>query len=379
VSVSLITSAVGFEDLLSTLAAADRYALDTEFHRERTYFPRLALMQFAWAGGTALVDPLAVDVSPLRRVLEGTGLAVLHAAQQDLDVLMAACGTIPRRLYDTQVAAGFIGYSSPSLSSLVHGELGIGLPKGDRLTDWLRRPLTDSQLGYAASDVAHLLDLHDRIVGKLRARGRDAWAEEACEELRTRPVGGAEPAQAWLRLKDARTLRSGARGVAAAVAEWRERRAMTLDVPVRQVLADLAILGIAQRAPRTPEELRQARGVEERHLRGAVVSEILAAVRRGLEHPVELPSGTRDELDRTMRPAVTLASAWVSEVARREALDTTLLGTRADIVGFLSGTDGSRLASGWRYDLVGRDLEALAAGRAALAFEPDGGLRLLPR
>lgn len=378
-SVPLITSPAAFEELLASLAAADRYAIDTEFHRERTYFPRLALMQFAWAGGSALVDPLAVDVSPLREVLEGPGLAVLHAAQQDLDVLMAACGTIPRRLYDTQVAAGFIGYSSPSLSSLVHGELGIGLPKGDRLTDWLRRPLTDSQLGYAASDVAHLLDLHDRITGKLLARGRDRWAEEACEELRIRPVGGADPAQAWLRLKDARTLRSTARGVAAAVAEWRERRAMTLDVPVRQVLADLAILGIAQRAPRTAEELRQARGVEERHVRGAAVSEILAAVRHGLEHPVELPSGAGDELDRTMRPAVTLASAWVSEVARREALDTTLLGTRADIVGFLSGTDGSRLGSGWRYDLVGRDLEALVAGRAALAFEPDGGLRLLPR
>ncbi|HLN06769.1 MAG TPA: ribonuclease D, partial [Acidimicrobiales bacterium] len=154
-----IGDATAFEDLVAELAACDVYGLDTEFHREKTYFPHLALLQLAWEGGIALVDPLAVDVSPLARVLDGPGLAVLHAAEQDLEVLERACGTVPSSLFDTQVAAGFLGQVSPSLVNLVERVLGIRLLKGDQLTDWTRRPLSAGQLSYAAGDVAHLLEL----------------------------------------------------------------------------------------------------------------------------------------------------------------------------------------------------------------------------
>ncbi|MGZ4679792.1 MAG: ribonuclease D, partial [Ilumatobacteraceae bacterium] len=131
-----------FDELIDSLCAEPRYALDTEFHRERTYFPKLALMQFATDGGqTTLVDPLAVDLAPLRRLFASDALAVLHAAQQDLDVLTHSCGAVPARLYDTQLASGFLGYSTTSLVSLLMGELKVTTAKGDRLTDWLRRPL----------------------------------------------------------------------------------------------------------------------------------------------------------------------------------------------------------------------------------------------
>lgn len=114
-----IDDAAVLESLVDELASCEAYALDTEFHRERTYFPQLALIQLAWQGGIALVDPLAVDVSPLARLLEGPGLAVVHAAEQDLEVLEKACGTVPTRLFDTQIAAGFLGQVSPSLVNLV--------------------------------------------------------------------------------------------------------------------------------------------------------------------------------------------------------------------------------------------------------------------
>ena len=169
-------------------------------------------MQLAWSGGLVIVDPLACDIRQLARLLDGPGLAVLHAAQQDLDVLTHACGTVPSRLFDTQLAAGFLGYSTPSLSSLVSAELQIHLPKGDRLTDWLRRPLTSDQREYAASDVEHLFELHDRLSAALEAEGRLSWAEAACEELRVRPQGPADPDAAWLRLKDTRTLKARNRG-----------------------------------------------------------------------------------------------------------------------------------------------------------------------
>ena len=200
-------------------------------------------------------------------------------------MLTHAMGAIPQRLFDTQVAAGFVGYGTPSLTSLLQGELGITPPKGDRLTDWLRRPLTDAQCEYAAADVASLLDLHDRLVAELAELGRLAWAEDACEELRCRPTGAIDPEMAWLKLKDARSLRSKARAVAQAVAAWREREAAATDTPVRQVLPDLAILGIAQRQPATLDELAQARGVDERHRRGRLGRELLAAVAAGKDGP----------------------------------------------------------------------------------------------
>ena len=369
-----------FDDLVQTLLEAPRYALDTEFHRERTYFPKLALVQVAWrtpdGQELALIDPLAVDVSPFGKLFSSDALCVIHAAQQDLDVLTHAVGSVPARMFDTQLAAGFVGYGTPSLVSLLQGEIGISPPKGDRLTDWLRRPLSDSQRQYAAVDVEYLLEVHERLVAQLAEVGRIAWAEDACEELRTRPTSGSAPDDAWLRLKDARSLRPNARAVAQSVAAWRERRAMRTDVPVRQVLPDLAILGISQRAPSSTKELSQARGVDDRHSRGGIADEILDAVRAAKGTPPPSPPASVDDLDRNMRPAVTLVSAWVGQLAKDERLDPALLATRADIVAFLRGDDDARLGTGWRNDLVGDGIRRLVGGEAGLTFDPQGRLRL---
>jgi ribonuclease D len=370
-------------EVVDAIAGTDRYAIDTEFHRERTYFPALALVQLAWEDRIVLVDPTADDLTgELSRLFSLDTEAVFHAAQQDLDVLTHAVGAVPARLFDTQLAGGFVGYGTPSLVALLNAELGISPPKGDRLTDWLRRPLTEDQCRYAAVDVAHLLAVQDRLVAELDRRGRLPWVQDACEELRTRRTGVGDPGDAWLRLKDVRGLRPRARAVAQAVAEWRERRAMRLDVPVRQVLPDLAILGIAQRQPRTEDELAQARGVDGRVGRGQLAREILEAVTRGMDaDPPEVPTGG-DDLDRDLRPAVTLISAWVSQVARDQGIDTALLATRNDLVALLSDHPEARLAGGWRAELLGDDIRALVGGTAALTFvrsadRRPGGLRLV--
>ena len=181
-----------------------------------------------------------------------------------------------------------------------------------------------------------------------------------------------------MRLKDGRSLRPNARAVAQSVAAWRERRAMRTDVPVRQVLPDLAILGIAQRGPGTLEELSQARGVDERHARGGIAQEILDAVRAGKRSEAPKPPPSPDDLDRSMRPAVTLVSAWVAQLARDEELDPALLATRADIVAFLRGDADARLAVGWRNELVGDGIRRLVGGEAGLTFDGEGRLRLTP-
>ena len=365
------------DDVVEQLLLEPRYALDTEFHRERTYFPKLALIQIAWPGELVLIDPLAVDVTVLGKLFDGDPLVVVHAAQQDLDVLTHAVGSVPRHLYDTQLAAGFIGYGTPSLVSLLQGELRVSPAKGDRLTDWLHRPLTAGQRDYAAADVAYLLELHDRLVAQIDRLGRSEWVGDACAELLGKPVSGAAPDDAWTKLKDTRALRPSARAVAQAVAAWRERRAMSTDVPVRQVLPDLAVLGVAQRQPTTLKELAQARGVDDRFTRGAIADEILAAVKLGLESDPPTAKVTSEELERELRPAVALVSAWVSQVARDQRIDTSILATRADLVALLRGDADARLASGWRAELLGTGIRHLVEGKAALTFDGDGGLRLV--
>ncbi len=376
-ALDLVDDEAAWRDVLDQLVDEPRYAVDTEFHRERTYFPKLALVQIAWPGGLVLVDPLAVDLGPLAKVLEGPGVAVMHAAGQDLEVLHHACGAVPSRLFDTQLAAGFVGMSSPSLASLVERELGLKLEKGDRLTDWLRRPLSEDQRRYAALDVAHLFELQDRLLSQLEVDGRVSWAEAECERLRTSNPWAREPEEAWRRIKEVRQLRGRTLAVAQSLAAWRERRAATIDQPVRFVMPDLGVVGVAQRAPRTVDELKKVRGIDDRHTRGAAVEGILAAVAEGLDRPPPAPRGDAPaELARELRPAVGLVSAWVSQLARDLRIDTAILATRADLEALLRGDPDARLAHGWRAEVAGGPIRDLVEGRAALAFDGNGGLVL---
>jgi ribonuclease D len=377
ISEHFIADDAALRDVVNDARSAPIYALDTEFHRERTYFPRLALVQLQWGNTNVLIDPLAVDPRGLAELLCGSGLAVLHASQQDLEVLRYAVGEVPSRLFDTQLAAGFIGYSTPSLAALAQSQLKVTLSKGDRMTDWMRRPLTASQCSYARSDVAYLEQLFERISSRVDQLGRSSWVSEACEELRLRPWGESNPEDAWLRIKDARALKGEARGVAQALAAWRERRAMATNIPLRRVMSDMALLGIAQAAPRSTEDLAHARGVDERYLSGSIAREILAAVKEGRERIVELDSQAHDPLEKRLRPAVTLVTAWIGELARTAEIDPMLVATNRDIVALLAGGE-SRLAHGWRRDLVGRDIERLLKGESGLSFDGDGRLRLIP-
>lgn len=373
----LVDDEAAWREILDQLVDEPRYGVDTEFHRERTYFPKLALVQIVWRGGIVLIDPLAVDLGPMAKILEGPGTAVMHAAGQDLEVLHHACGAVPSRLFDTQLAAGFVGMSSPSLASLVERELGQKLEKGDRLTDWLRRPLSADQRRYAALDVAHLFALQDQLTEQLAEAGRVEWAAAECERLRTSNPWDRDPAEAWRRIKEVRQLRGRALAVAQSLAAWRERRAAAIDQPVRFVMPDLGIVGVAQRAPRTVDELRKVRGIDDRHTRGAAAEGILAAVAEGVERPPPPPrTDLPGELARELRPAVGLVSAWVSQLARDLRIDTAILATRADLEALLRGDPDARLAHGWRAEVAGGPIRQLVDGRAALAFDGKGGLLL---
>ena len=365
------------DDVIDSVLGGSRYAIDTEFHREKTYYPKLALVQIHWGTQTALIDPLAVDPRRLARLFSSEILAVFHAAQQDLEVLRHASLEAPRNIFDCQVAAGFVGFSTPSLATLVQAVKKTSLSKGDRLTDWLRRPLTDQQCAYAADDVVHLFDLHDELTRQLTELGRIDWVNDACAELASRPTGPQDPSDAWLRLKEVRALKGSARGVAQALAKWREERAMRSDLPPRRVMSDMALLGISQRVPKSVEELANTRGVDDRHLSAEYCKEIMTAVRDGAKNSIVLPSTENDDVDKFARPALTLITAWVGELARKHKIDATLLATRSDITAFLRQSPNARLREGWRATLIGDDLTRILNGEVGLSVDRNGHLKLI--
>ncbi len=363
-----------FAALLDTLAGEERVGLDTEFHRERTYVPDVAVVQLGWDGGIVLVDALAVDLAPLAELLQSETRIVMHACTQDLEVLDVVCGVEPKHLFDTQIAAGFVGMSTPSLAALCRHHLGVDLAKGDRLTDWKRRPLPDSALTYAAADVLYLFELEDILLAELAELDRVEWAAAECRVVARKTLDRPPPEQAWWRIKEAKRLKGRTAAIAQTLAAWREDRARRVDRPLRFVLPDLAVVGIAQKAPTDRSALAKIRGLDQRHLRSGADDELLDAVARGQALDLDaVIRPTEVQVDRDLRPAVSLLSAWISQFARDHQLDPALLATRGDLEAFLGGQPG-RLDEGWRAELVADRIRRLVNGDAALAFAGEGRL-----
>jgi ribonuclease D len=375
----MVTTSADLDSLCSEISGEPYYAIDTEFHTERTYYPKLALIQLGWADKVALVDPLTVDPQPLARIFSGPGIAVAHAAEQDVDVLEAACGVVPATVFDTQIVAGFLGLSTPSLARLIDQMLGLSIPKADQLSDWLTRPMSDRQITYAAGDVAYLLELRTVLTKELHEVGRLTWALEECAQVLAARRRTVEPEELWWKMGDVRRLTGRSRGVAQEMAAWRDRRAAVVDRPRRHVLPDLALLAIAQRPPRNRQELQQTRGIDGRHLAQGAAAEILDAITRGLAltpGQIRLPPEGREA--QAPPAAVAVCAGLVRQIADDLSFDQGLLATRSDISNLLCG-EPSRLDVGWRSAIAGDPIRRLMAGEVAAVFAADGTLVLEER
>ena len=361
-------------NIVKELLDVEIFAIDTEFHREKTYYPKLALLQLRWADRIAILDPLDLELTKLAPVFSSNSLAVFHAGSQDLEVLHRATGAVPCNIFDTQIAAGFVGMRTPSLASLHENLLGIKLSKGDRLTDWLQRPLTDSQLEYAASDVRYLLDLYQELISRLGDLDRLTWATAEFDSFLDKRQKSIDPSDAWQRIKEAKHLNKNSRGVAQGLAEWREVTAQKNDIPNRYVMSDLALVGLAQRKPTSLVDLRNIRGLDSSQFQGDKGRHLLKIVGRGLNaDPPRLLKNHKRPLKPELRPAVTLLSAWLTQIATDKNIDPALLGSRSDIEELLRGEGDCKLRQGWRQQEVGEQIDNLLNGKFSLAFD-DGRL-----
>jgi ribonuclease D len=373
----LVANGVKLDQLVSDFGEAEAYALDTEFHTEGRYYPRLALIQLATPGRVAVIDATTVELQDLAPLFAGAGMAVTHAGDRDFDIIERACGVRPARVFDTQVAAGFLGYGTAALATLLGEFLGLAVDKGQRMSDWFRRPLSREQIAYAEADVAHLLDLRAVLEAALEERGRLGWAVEESERLiRTRTP---DDRTVWWRLKGSHRLTGPARGPAQELAAWRERMARSTDRPASTVLPDEVIVALAEAPPRSAADIPRSRMFDPRKLAGATVQDIIAAAARGADLSPDAIRRPPDRLPAHLEGLAALIGAWVAQQARDWSIDPALLATRRDIEVFLQDEAGCRLCDGWRADLVASAVKRIAAGQAAVAFDGRGSLVLVDR
>ena len=376
-------------ELAERASSGGRIAIDTEFVSERRYQALLCLVQVAVPdpeaeGGvrTEVLDPLEgdLDFSPLARVLADPEVEVLmHAGRQDVAILRRSWDTEVTNVFDTQVAAGFLGFGNQEgYESLVRKVLKLKLKGSEGFTKWDRRPLTAQQLEYAGDDARLLLALGEELERRLDERGRLEWAREESRGLEdARDERDAD--RSYERLPRLGRMSDSARAVARELVEWREREARAADRPPGAILPDQALIELARRTPRDRNGLEQIRGLPPQtlHRRG---DDIVAAVARGRERtPPEAPPepSHRDPAD---APLVSLAQALVRHRSMESGVAVELIATQSELATLVHslrrGTDAGhvRVSSGWRGELVGDELRELVEGRRALSVGPDGAL-----
>lgn len=349
-------------------------AIDTEFLREKTYYAKLCLLQMATDDETAIVDPFAVDdLRVLAPLLQNENVMKLfHAGSQDLEILLREVGVLPRPLFDTQVAAALLGHTQQiGYAALVHAECGVTLKKIDSFTDWSRRPLSASQLEYAADDVVYLPRMYERMRAQLEQKGRLAWLDRDFEELSDPARYETNERERYRRLKRVSQLSRRQLAAAREVAAWRELEAQRRDVPRKWVVTDEQIVEACKREARTIDELFMVRGMSERlstRDARAMVSLINAALNAA--------PGSWPELDRcgknepNVDAELDLMCALVRLRAKQNDVAFPTLASHDDLArvarGYRSGVD---LLRGWRRALVGEELLELLDGKLALSLE----------
>jgi ribonuclease D len=353
-----------------------RLGIDTEFMPEGRYRPLLCLVQIVVGEEIAILDPLAGDPwdpQPLAELLADPEIEiVLHAGRQDVALLRRMWHTEINNVFDTQVAAGFAGFSAQAgYLGLLHDVLRIRLAKSASFTRWDHRPLTEEQLKYAAEDVEHLLPLADELQARLTDRGRLDWAREEC-----RPIAEAtderDPDEVWRRLPRATGLDPRERAVAREIAAWRERTAEREDRPVGAILRDPSVVELAKRQPKDRGALGAIRGITPDVLRRRG-KEIVAAIEKGKEaEPIRLAAEERLSTESGDGPVIALAESFVRARALEAGLAYELIAARADlspvVVSVRRGLDPPevRTLRGWRRELVGEELLSLLRGERIL-------------
>jgi ribonuclease D len=371
----IVSTTAELEALASEMAAAPYLALDTEFLRDQTYWPKLCLVQVATPGAEAIIDPLAegIDLAPFYALLKSpTIVKVLHAARQDIEIFFHQSGTIPHPMFDTQIAAMVCGFGdAASYETLTRKLANAEVDKSARFTDWSRRPLSPRQLEYALADVTHLRVIYEALKKQLERTGRSNWVAEETAALQDPELYRLDPEQAWRRLK-AKSSNKRFLAMLYEIAAWREREAQTRDVPRNRVLRDEALTEIAAHPPDTVEGLERIRAVPKGFAASRMGRGLMDAIEAGrhANAPEPIPHD-RPRRRREPSPAtVDLLKTLLRLRADEAGVAHRLIANADDIERLAANEDeGVPALHGWRADVFGKDAIALRKGELALAVE----------
>lgn len=360
---------------------ADVLAIDTEFLREKTYYPRLCLLQMATPAETVIVDPFAVkDLHVLAPLLEsGSTTKLFHAGYQDLEILFRECGAVTKPLFDTQIAAALLGHTQQVGYGTLVGDLcGVSLKKMDSFTDWSRRPLSESQVKYAADDVIYLPEMYRKMDAQLRNLGRREWLDADFRELEDPARYQVDPYERYRHLKRVSQLKPRQLSAARELAAWREKRAQRINIPRKWVITDEQIVEACKREARSIDELFMVRGVSDM-VSMKEAREVLACLRRGFDAPQETwpridnPGKTEANVD----VVVDAMSSLVRLRARQNNIAFQTLANHNQLAAIARGHEDVALLQGWRREIAGNDVLALLRGELSLSVE-SGNLKVTP-
>lgn len=371
----LITTSEDLAAFAQEVSASDFVAIDTEFMRETTYWPKLCLIQVAGGPSEAIIDPLApaMDLSPLWPLMSAPNvLKVFHAARQDLEIFLNLAGTLPSPLFDSQIGAMACGLGdSIAYDALVQAMLKRRVDKSHRFTDWSRRPLSNDQLTYALADVTHLRDLYPLMRAKLEETGRAKWVDEEHRSLLAPQNYDTEPENAWMRLRLRKQTPEYLATLKAAAA-WRERNAQGRDVPRGRILKDDALYEIAEHAPKNAAAFERMRAVPRGFGNSRMGAELIAAIETALVNPVAYAP----KVDRPPPSppnggsTVELLKVLLRFEAERHGVAPRLIASVADLE-LIAASDKADTPAleGWRREVFGERALALKQGRIALSLE----------
>ena len=372
----VIRTQSALESFCARAKGAEFLCVDTEFMRESTFYSQLCLIQAATPDEDCIIDPLAdgIDLTPFLGLLNDPDLLkVMHSARQDLEIFYDINQKVPKPLFDTQIAAMALGYGdSVGYTALVKGRLGVNLDKGARFTDWSRRPLSDKQLKYAIGDVTYLRDMFPGMRDELERKGRLSWIEQETEPMLREELYSNDPERAWERLK----IRSPKKPYLAALkasAAWREREAISRNIPRRRVLKDDALYAIAQGQPRDIKALGRIRGVpngfERSRSAQSLVDAVDAAIANMDDYAPDVPKPKHRPPN--LGPTVEMLRTLLRLRTEYEDIAPRLVANAADIEEIAAVGEKADVAAlkGWRREVFGNDALALLDGKIGLKLE----------
>ncbi len=377
-----ITDQDDLELACERLARGSFICVDTEFHRETTYWPELCLIQASCEDYEVMIDPMSddLDIGPfLQLIADPSRPKVFHAARQDLEIFNRLIGHPPAPVFDTQIAAMALGIGdSISYDNLIQRILKRRIDKSSQFTDWKRRPLTEKQLVYALGDVTHLRDAYVKMIARLKDEDRLDWVEAEMAQLTDPDLYDTSPENAWKRLKLRKPQKEYA-AIFASVAAWREDKAQTLNKPRRRILKDDAIQEISDQKPQSEKAFDRLRAVPKGFIRSKYADGLMDAIRVAIEDPSayapKLPK--RQQNPEMPAGAPEMLKVLLKAVSEEANVVPRLIANAADVEKLARGETGDEIAAmnGWRYELFGKKALALLSGKLALSFQ-DGKVRL---